>query len=327
MATSVVQFNPANLPAFARKREGVSALTKSLAGGEGGGGYSKRISIKGGVFRLIAGGKEIASIDERFLDVVIVNAAPKISRVYYEGKFDPKAESAKPPTCWSNDGDKPAAEVRNKQAAVCANCPQNVRGSGEGESRACRFQQRIAVVLANDMEGDVMQVTLPAKSLFGKEDGGQFPLQAYARWLAQQNIEANEVVTRMRFDTAVESPKVFFKTMRWLTDEEYGVVDEKGQTEDAKKAVEFTVAQMDGVKSKDDDEPFETPKAAAKPAPEPEPAADEEPPAPAPKARKKAAAKAEEVESEPTVRKAAEAPTVPPRKNVAQLAAEWDTDD
>ena len=74
----LANFNPNQTPAFARKGE-LSALAKSLTGGAGGGG-GKRISIKGGVFRLMADGKEITSIDDRHLDVVIVNAAPKISR-------------------------------------------------------------------------------------------------------------------------------------------------------------------------------------------------------------------------------------------------------
>jgi hypothetical protein len=37
---------------------------------QGGNSFGKRISIKGGVFRLLASGKEIAAIDERYLDVV-----------------------------------------------------------------------------------------------------------------------------------------------------------------------------------------------------------------------------------------------------------------
>jgi hypothetical protein len=55
-------------------------LAKALTGGSVG---TKRISIKGGVFRLVAGGKEIAAIDDRHLEVIIVKAAPKVSRIFY----------------------------------------------------------------------------------------------------------------------------------------------------------------------------------------------------------------------------------------------------
>jgi len=63
--SNVALFNPAQAPAFAKNRGELSALAKSLAGGAGGNSFGKRISIKGGVFRLLASGKEIAAIDER----------------------------------------------------------------------------------------------------------------------------------------------------------------------------------------------------------------------------------------------------------------------
>ena len=78
--SNVTTFNPSNVPAFARNRTQAGSLSKALAGGDTGG---NRISIKGGTFRLISGGKEIAQVEERYLDVVIVNAAPKIARVFY----------------------------------------------------------------------------------------------------------------------------------------------------------------------------------------------------------------------------------------------------
>jgi len=316
MANEVATFNPTQLPAFARKREGKGMLTKALAGG-GGGGFPRRISIKGGVFRLIADGKEIAQIDDRYLDVVIVNAAPTVQRSFYAAKYSENENAV--PSCWSENGEAPDSNVPSPQSATCANCPQNVKGSGEGDTRACRFSQRIAVTLANDMDGDIMQVVIPAKSLFGKEENGNFPLQAYARWLSAQNIEPNEVITRMRFDTKAESPKLFFKAMRWLTDEEFEGVSAQSESDASKKAVAPTQYQPStAAKSK----------AAALPAPTPAMDDDEEP-APQPKAAKKAKAKAEvkdEEVDEPTVRKAAETPA-PKSKAVAALVQEWDTDD
>ena len=59
--------------------------TKSLMGSGGGG--SKRISIEGGVWRLLVNGKEIAQKEERNLNVVIVAASAKVSRTYYDGVY------------------------------------------------------------------------------------------------------------------------------------------------------------------------------------------------------------------------------------------------
>lgn len=249
----IAKFNLAQTPAFARKGE-LSTLAKSLAGGGVGSGV-KRISIKGGVFRLMADGKEITSIDDRHLDVVIINAAPKISRTYYEGTYEEGVSKA--PDCWSADGDKPDPTAENPQASDCASCPMNVKGSGQGESKACRFSQRLAVVLANDIGGDVMQLTLAATSIFGKEEGDKRPLQAYARYLAAQSVSPETLITRLRFDTKAAVPKLFFQPIRYLEDDEYELVVEKSQSTAAKQAITMTVAkatdkplQLEGAKPK-----------------------------------------------------------------------------
>jgi hypothetical protein len=293
----LANFNATQAPAFARKGE-LSTLAKSLTGGTGG-GSTKRISIKGGVFRLMADGKEITSIDDRHLDVVIVNAAPKISRTYYAGTYEEGNTSA--PTCWSPDGETPDASVEEPQSSNCASCPMNVKGSGQGESKACRFSQRLAVVLANDIQGDVMQLTLAATSIFGKEEGDKRPLQAYARYLAAQSINPETLVTRLRFDTKAAVPKLFFQPVRWLEDDEYAIAVEKGASTLAKTAVTMSVSkpaekplQLEGAK----------PKAKAAPV----------------------QAEAEEVD-EPEKRKpAAKASAVPQKKagSLASTVEEWD---
>jgi hypothetical protein len=320
--SNVALFNPAQVPAFARKAE-MSDIAKALAGG---GASGKRVSIKGGVFRLISDGKEIAAVDERFLDVVIVKAAPKVARVFYAAKYDKDATAAKP-DCQSNDGDTPDSNSKNKQSDTCAACPQNVAGSGTGNTRACRYQQRLAVVLANNIEGDVMQLSLPATSIFGKDEGDNRPLQAYARWLVAQGVDPSTVVTRMKFDTASESPKLFFKAMRWLTDDEFAEATKQGDTAEAKKAITMDSTGMDMGK------PADALKGAApkaKAAPAPEAAEEDEAPAPAPKAKAKAkpapVVEEPEEDEEPVVKKAAAAkPTaVPGKKALADVVADWD---
>jgi len=307
-------FNSAQVPDFARNNE-LSETALALTGGSTGSSI-KRISIKGGVFRLVSGGKEVASIEDRHLDVIIVKAAPKVSRIFYAGAYDKDAAAA-PPDCWSNDGEKPDASAKNKQAQTCLSCPQNQAGSGQGNSRACRYQQRLAVVLENNPGGDVLQLTLPATSVFGKEDGDKRPLQAFARHLALANppINPEQIVTRMKFDTKAESPKLFFSPVRWLTNDEYAVVKTQAESTDAQRAVVMTVAQTDGVKG-----------APALPGKAPVVEAEEEAPAPKAKTAKKKAEVVEEDESEPEVRKDAAKPSAVPEKKskLADIVADWD---
>ena len=307
MSNDMALFNPNQMPAFAKGRQLTDLALTLGTGGDSG----KRISIKGGVFRLIAGGKEIAQIEERHLDVVICAAAPKVSRTYYAGKWDPTAKAV-PPTCWSSDGTKPDQAVKTPQASACMSCPQNVAGSGQGNSKACRLERRLAVLLANDLEGDVMQFVLPSTSIFGDAENGNHPLHAYVKALTAQNISPDMVITRIKFDTKAEHPKLFFKPQGWLNEEQFNVVQEKGKSPEAIKAITLTVSQQDGVKSEAS-------------------VAEQEEFAPAPaKAKKTAKAAepaAEEEAAEPTVRKEKEAPKQVPTNDLAALASAWGDDD
>lgn len=332
--SNVAIFNPSSVPAFARKGE-LSELAKTLAGGTGG----KRISIRGGVFRLVSSGKEVARIEERSLNVVLVKAAPKVNRVFYLKSYD--SDDVGSPDCWSADGVKPSPDAQRPQHTSCEGCPQNIAGSGQGNSRACRYQQRLAVVLESDIGGDVMQIALPAKSIFGKAEGDNRPLQEYARWLVAQNINPETVVTQMKFDTESESPKLYFKAVRWLNDAEYETVEHQAASEDATKAITMTVAKMDGITDAPAALAGTPPKKAKaeKPVAPPPPVVveeddeEEEAPAPAPvakavrKAKPAPVVEVEEVEEveEPAVRKeAVKKPVVSAPSTLADLVSNWD---
>lgn len=293
MGTEVAAFNPGKPPAHLRRGE-LSDVAKNLMGSGGGG---KRVSIKGGVFRLLDNGKELAQVEERYLDVVIVNAAPKVGRTWYLKEYDSETNAA--PDCWSADGDKPDPTSKDIQSERCADCAQNVKGSGKGDSRACRYQQRVALILADEIteESDVLQLTVPAMSLFGKAEGDKRPLQEYARWLAAQKVSPEALVTRLRFDTAAESPKLFFKAMRWLEDEEYAAVTTLSTSEDAIKAITMTVAQRDGTTAADEGVKGKPPAGAAK-GKKAAPAEEDEDP-PVKKTKAKPAAEIEEDEDPP----------------------------
>ena len=223
--------------------------TNALAGtGEGGLG-ARRISIKGGVFREFIGGKEYRVSEERSMNVVIIKAAPKVSRTYYAGSYT--EGEAVSPTCWSSDSQRPDEKVKDKQAATCLTCPQNIKGSGQGDSRACRYQQRLAVVIDGEVDkGEVYQLVLPPTSVFGDGEKGKHPLQAYARHLKSHDTPITGVVTEMRFDTASPTPKLVFKPVRPVTEDEFNRIQELKDSSEAIAAITLTVAQTDGVKDK-----------------------------------------------------------------------------
>lgn len=233
------------LPAHLKNLE-LDATTKALMGGSGGTG-GKRISIRGNVFRMMVDGKEIAQNEDRAMNIIIAAANPNVSRTFYAGTY--QEGQAMAPTCWSNDGIAPDIKAEQPQASKCASCQQNIKGSGQGESRACRFSQRLAVLLENDIRGDVYQLTLPAQSIFGAAENGKMPLQSYAKFLGSHGLPVTAVVTEMRFDTASATPRLTFKAVRPLEAEELELAQAKGQSSEAKAAIAATSAQMDGVRT------------------------------------------------------------------------------
>ena len=244
------------LPDFLRGAE--DDFTKDLAGGAGG----RQISIKGGVWRMIVGGEEVAKNEDRAMNFIVLAQNPHINRTFYKGKYE--EGKAADPTCWSNDGLKPDADVPEgqRQFSNCANCPQNIEGSGEGKSRACRFSKRLAVALENDIAGGVYRIQLPAKSVFGRPEGEKMPLQAYAKFLSGHGVPITGVVTEARFDTSEAVPVLKFRAVRPLTREEYDEARAAAASDDAKRAVEFKIVakkKADDVESSEFDEPAAAP--------------------------------------------------------------------
>ena len=300
----------------AHLRHGVDDLTKALLGSSSG---NKRISIRGNVFRMIVDGQEVAKSDDRAMDVVIVNAAEKVSRTYYGGVY--KEGEITQPDCFSNDGTKPDPKAANPQASACATCPMNIKGSGQGTSRACRYSQRLAVVLANNCQdpealtanlenSDVYQLVLPSQSVFGDAVGSAMPFRAYLKFLFGHGAGIRSVVTEMRFDTNSATPKLTFRPVDYLTEEQYAIVLEKGQSEDAISAISYTPAAMDAKKTQ-----AAIPAQAPKAPPRPAPVAVEEP--------------EEAPVAEPTVKekKAAAPAPKPAGADLSSILEEWGDDD
>jgi hypothetical protein len=221
---------------------GLDEDTLAVAGGARQG--SKRISIKGGVFRKYSGGKEIGAIEDRHMNVIFVKMAHKASRMFYDATYQEGQKVS--PVCWSTDSDKPDADVKNPCASTCLDCPKSVKGSGQGGSgTACRLSWRTAVVLPNDPSGDVMQLVLPATSAFGKEENGRWPFRPYIQHLASHNVSAGRVITRMAFDTKSPTPKVVFSPSGKVPDEDLLAIAAQAKSPAAEAAIKMNVFQAD----------------------------------------------------------------------------------
>ena len=222
-----------------------SALAEQLKGSST--IYSRRIQTSNkGFFRKIINGEQVGEPIRDEFEAVIVNMLPKVSRIYYKDKFDPNKEATLP-NCWSNQGDKPEAGALDKQHSNCAECPMNVKGSGDNGGKACRFQRRIAIMLAGDTSGDIYQFNIPAKSLFGKGSGNEHPFESYIKFLLSNREAPDTVMTKISYDLDADSMELLFTPVRSLTDEEFDLVSSVQTAPEAVAYTKITVAQTDGV--------------------------------------------------------------------------------
>ena len=227
---SEVQVFKGNLPAHLANVK-LDDFTKAFATA---GGSVKRISLRGRVFRLVDGGKEIAKNTDPHLDVIVVNGSTTVQKTFHAGAYSPEETSV--PDCWSSTGEKPDAEVDNPQHHNCKECPRAIKGSAGGQKTQCRFSQRVAVVLANNPSGDIYQLVIPSLSLFGAGDMDHMPFLQYARYVGSSGFNLNMLVTRLTFDTDSDVPKLYFSNTRFLEMDEYNVAVEQGASQIAVNA-------------------------------------------------------------------------------------------
>lgn len=182
------------------------------------------LSLRGKVWRIRKGGKEESYLDKdgdavQSLTVVMVRANPHMSKIFYTKKYEEGDSEA--PTCWSSDSVKPDREVQSPVSKTCAACPNNVWGSRISEngtkSRACSDSRRVAVVLESDLAAHGADATpfllrIPPASLN--------PLREYAEALQARGIYPFALVTKIGFDPLMSHPKLTFKPVRVVTDEE-----------------------------------------------------------------------------------------------------------
>lgn len=299
MSNEMTLFGKPNNAALALLSGIEDSLTSTLAGGGSG---NKRISIEGGAFREFIGGKEVRVSEERSMKVILINAAP-VSRMFFEGTYVKGAKTK--PTCWSSDTQSPDTAVPQdqRQAKFCKDCTQHIKGSGQGDTRACRFQQRIAVAVDGELNKEaVYQITLPSTSVFGDVEGKKMPLQAYGRHLKAYNTPAISIVTEMRFDIDSATPKLVFSPVRALEEDELAIAVKLQNHPDTIKAITMNVSQMDNV--------IPAPKAAV--------------PAPVAKAAPKAEKVAAEEVAEPIKVTKKSAPAVEDKSELDDIVGGWD---
>jgi hypothetical protein len=196
----------------------------------------------------MVGGEEMGKI-KGTLNAVVVSASPKVGRIFYAKQWTPDAEPTAP-DCFSNDGAAPDAGSVNKQAERCDSCQQNIKGSGMGNSKACRYSRRIAMVLEEDfgtsLEGEVYQLNLASKSLFGEGSGDNtHTFENYTKYLSNNGKSLDYVITQLSFNEDNDNQSILFTPVRYINQHQHAVTSKAAASPEVHKMVVMTPYQAD----------------------------------------------------------------------------------
>ena len=184
--------NAPALPAYLQSRN--SRIVSDGAADGIGAQLPPHISIRGNEFTLIDASSNRQEVDEKYLDVCFVDRSDVICKQFYAEKW--QDDSNDPPLCWSANGVAPSTEASQPQAATCAVCPNNVRGSAtsaiSGKAiKACRDEKWCAVILPK----------YPTMIFQFKITPGSFVAwKAYVDKFKGQATDLSDVVTRVAFE-------------------------------------------------------------------------------------------------------------------------------
>ena len=209
---------------------------------------SKRITFSKNKFVIKVNGNEVNRSNSTSLDVVIINASEFVSRMYYAKGYNAKDTDKARPVCWTSNSQNPDASVPTPQANACSSCPQNIKGSGPNGTKACRFERRMAVVLASQdangnwfFDDEIYQMKLASLSIFGTGPQNRRPFNEYGDYLKANNSQLMGVVSRITFDESAPVDKVGFQAVGRLTFEQFTELKKLQATEESKRAVTITV--------------------------------------------------------------------------------------
>mgnify|MGYP003674400908 FL=1 len=215
--------------------------------------FNRRIERVDETWQLVDSDEVLVSSKQQQLDAIIISEAPTMSRCYYKGSYEVGATRI--PTCWTSDASRgPDISAIEKQHSNCALCKQNIRGSGNNTSKACRLFTKVAVGFICDKEKaqGVFQLQLPTASLFGaapdkKGNPNRLPYIAYKKYLYLSGYSPEKMVTRISQDESVPYKKLLFEATGFVPEIFTQLVEDLADSVDAEAAVktDFTVVEDD----------------------------------------------------------------------------------
>lgn len=181
------------------------------------------MSFRGSKWRVKHGGEEHPVLNDDgeprpSIQVVLLGANDKVSKIWYAADYTEGDAGA--PDCMSINGVTPDEGVPSPQADKCAMCQHNQWGSkitpAGKKAKACQDNKRLAIVpvedLKNEAFGGPVLLRVPAASLQ--------ELKLYHGKVKSSNRSLNSIVTQIGFDINAAYPRLVFKPVRPLEEDE-----------------------------------------------------------------------------------------------------------
>ena len=183
------------------------------------------LSIKSSRFTAIdavGNQRPVGAMDARgmYLDVIIIDLNPSVSKTYYADAFDPSADTWVAPTCFSDNGTGPSSRVATPPAQTCAACPMNVWGSKVSENgkevKACNDSKKVALLLADGTDIP-FRLNIPPASLKA--------WKTHCQTVAANGADLTMLVSRLRFDPQATGPVLTFESISWVSPEQANLIE------------------------------------------------------------------------------------------------------
>lgn len=228
-----VPASQSQLPAHLQDFSGLMSIGEDAVGGISVGKAHPRISIKQNRFRLINDQGQEFVVPALHLDVIVVGVNKNVSKIFYQGAFNPADPEPPAPNCFSDNGIGPSTRSQTPQSATCAACPHNVWGSKVTPSgtklKSCSDSKKFAVVLADNPAGLVYELRVPAASMENVKN--------LCDMLNQRKEPLPGMVLRVTFDETSQFPKLIFTLISYISPEQKVAVLDVLDGDEAKECV------------------------------------------------------------------------------------------
>ena len=200
-----------NLPAYLQQYQAPdvgATLSANL-----GSAMPPHVSIGGGRFTLVdASNNEIPvptfdPVLGVYLDAVIIDSNPVMSRIYFSGAYDAGAEGVRP-DCFSDNGVGPSISASSPQAPTCAVCPRaewtKVNANGK-KVPWCSQKQKVALLIPG----------FPTLFLLAVPPNSHSYLREYVEKCKGNGANVANLITRISFVPGVQGT-LQFQPVSWI---------------------------------------------------------------------------------------------------------------